>query len=84
FFRERPELSIVVNVTSDTPIPVVVKYLAKHSSITDLTDELSRSLAAAPDVVASGGLADVYRATRFDGTQLAIKCLRQHDSKYIK
>jgi len=73
-----------VNVTSDTPIPVLVQYLAKHSSITDLTDELSHSLTGAPDVVASGGLANVYRATRSDGTPLAIKCLRQHDPKHIK
>ncbi|KAG9100674.1 hypothetical protein FS749_013721 [Ceratobasidium sp. UAMH 11750] len=34
--------------------------------------------------MASGGLADVYRITRPNGTQLAIKCLRQHDSKHVK
>ncbi|KAG8702462.1 hypothetical protein FRC08_003474 [Ceratobasidium sp. 394] len=70
--------------TSPQPIPTVVQYLANHSNIPDLTDELSHLLAVALDVVASGGLADVYRVTRSGGTQLAIKCLRQHDSKYMK
>ncbi|KAG9105246.1 hypothetical protein FRC07_009456, partial [Ceratobasidium sp. 392] len=84
FFRERPDLSIVVNITSDTPLPTVVKYLAKHSNITDLTDELSRSLTVSPYAVARGGLSDVYRAVRSDGTQVAIKCLREHDPKHVK
>ncbi|KAG9074327.1 hypothetical protein FS749_014126, partial [Ceratobasidium sp. UAMH 11750] len=84
FFRARPELSIVVNITSDTPIPTVVQYLAKHSSITDLTDELSYLLAVTPGAVASGGLSEVYRVARPDGTQLAIKCLKQHDPKHAK
>ncbi|KAG9121307.1 hypothetical protein FRC07_002775, partial [Ceratobasidium sp. 392] len=84
FFRERPDLSIVVSITSDTPLPTVVKYLAKHSSITDLTDELSRSLTVSPYAVARGGLSDVYRAARSDGTQVAIKCLRELDPKHVK
>jgi len=84
FFLEHPELSIIVNITSDTPIPIVVHYLAKHSSITDLTDELSHSHAITPHAVATGGLSDVYCATRSDGTQLAIKCLRKHDPKHVK
>ncbi|KAG8741496.1 hypothetical protein FRC10_002747 [Ceratobasidium sp. 414] len=84
FFREHPDLSIVVNVTSDTPLATVVQYLAKHSSITNLSDELSHSLTVSPYAVARGGLSDVYLATRPDGTRVAIKCLRQHDPKHVK
>ncbi|KAG8739657.1 hypothetical protein FRC12_016247, partial [Ceratobasidium sp. 428] len=84
FFREHPELSVAVNITSDTPLPTVVQWLANRSSITDLTDELARPLTVSPFAVARGGLSDVYRATRSNGAQLAIKCLRQHDPKHIK
>ncbi|KAG8699147.1 hypothetical protein FRC09_006816, partial [Ceratobasidium sp. 395] len=84
FFREHPELSVAVNITSDTPLLTVVQWLASRSSITDLTDELSRSLTVTSAPIARGGLSDVYRATRPDGTQLAIKCLRRHDSKHVK
>ncbi|KAG8719380.1 hypothetical protein FRC08_002979 [Ceratobasidium sp. 394] len=65
------------------PLPAVVQYLAKHSNITDLTDELSRS-GITSYAIARGGYSDVYRATRSDGTILAIKCLRQHDAKHVK
>ncbi|KAG8729641.1 hypothetical protein FRC10_003537, partial [Ceratobasidium sp. 414] len=81
FFREHPQLSAVLNITQETPLPTVVQYLAKHSNITDLTDELAR---VSPYAVARGGYSDVYRATRSDGTQLAIKCLRHHDPKHVK
>ncbi|KAG8775490.1 hypothetical protein FRC12_001447 [Ceratobasidium sp. 428] len=84
FFREHPELSVAINITSDTPLLTVVQWLASRSSITDLTDELSRSLTVTPFAVARGGLSDVYRATRSNGAQLAIKCLRQHDPKHVK
>ncbi|KAG8695383.1 hypothetical protein FRC09_009189, partial [Ceratobasidium sp. 395] len=84
FFREHPELSVAINITSDTPLLTVVQWLASRSSVTDLTDELSRSLTVTSAPIARGGLSDVYRATRPDGTQLAIKCLRRHDSKHVK
>ncbi|KAG8741492.1 hypothetical protein FRC10_002743 [Ceratobasidium sp. 414] len=84
FFREHPELSIVVNITSDTPLAIVVQYLAQHSSITNLSAELSNSMTVSQYAVARGGLSDVYLATRPDGTRVAIKCLRQHDPKHIK
>ncbi|KAG8793300.1 hypothetical protein FRC12_003175 [Ceratobasidium sp. 428] len=84
FFRKYPQLSVVINITSDTPFLTVVQWLASHSSITDFTDELSRSLAVTSAPIARGGLSDVYRATRSDGTQLAIKCLRRHDPKHVK
>ncbi|KAG8721725.1 hypothetical protein FRC08_010861 [Ceratobasidium sp. 394] len=75
---------MTANRISPQPIPIVVQYLAEHSSITDLTEEVSRSLVVASHPVASGGLSDVYLGTRPDGSQLAIKCLRQHDPKHIK
>ncbi|KAG8750703.1 GTP-binding protein of the rab [Ceratobasidium sp. 428] len=83
-FHEHNKLSAVVNITSDTPLSTVVRWLASHSSITDLTAELSRSVTVTSSAVARGGLSDVYRATRPDGTHLAIKCLRQHDPKHVK
>ncbi|KAG8695278.1 hypothetical protein FRC08_007921 [Ceratobasidium sp. 394] len=77
-------LSTVVNITSDTPLPAVVRYLATHSSIADLTDELSHFPAVSMHPVTSTALSDIYRATRSDGTRLAIKCLRQSDPKHAK
>jgi hypothetical protein len=65
------------------PLPVVVTYLTTQSSIPDLTDDLSRSqISEYP--IARGGLADVYRATRSDGVQVAVKCLRQQENKHVK
>ncbi|KAG8779672.1 hypothetical protein FRC12_023969, partial [Ceratobasidium sp. 428] len=84
FFDEHPELSVVVDITSDTPLPTVVRWLASRSSITNLTDQLSRSLTITPFAVARGGVSDVYCATRSDETYWAIKCLRQHDPKHLK
>jgi len=72
-----------VIITSDTPIPTVVQFLAKKSSITNLTDELSHPWTVSQFPAARGGYADVYRATRSDRTQVAIKCLRQHDLKHV-
>ncbi|KAG8710601.1 hypothetical protein FRC09_000058 [Ceratobasidium sp. 395] len=63
---------------------MVVRWFAVFSSITDLTDELSDPSTVIPFAVARGGLSDVYRATRWDGSQIAIKCLRQHDPKHCK
>ncbi|KAG8744377.1 hypothetical protein FRC10_010264 [Ceratobasidium sp. 414] len=73
-----------VVITQETPLSTVIQYLAKHSSVIDLTDELSRSLSVSPCAVARGGFSDIYRATLPNGTQLAIKCLRQHDPKHVK
>ncbi|KAG9092108.1 hypothetical protein FS749_016004, partial [Ceratobasidium sp. UAMH 11750] len=71
-----PPAPVTIDVAPDTPAPVVVQYLVAQANITDITDELSDPTTVSPDVVAYGYTSEVYRATRPDGTQLAIKCIR--------
>ncbi|KAG8717304.1 hypothetical protein FRC09_014476 [Ceratobasidium sp. 395] len=77
--------TVVVAITSDTPLPTVIQWLTSYARIADLTSELARDTAiTSPFVAAHGGVADVYRVTRSDRKQLAIKCLRRHDPKHVK
>ncbi|KAG9079190.1 hypothetical protein FS749_008747 [Ceratobasidium sp. UAMH 11750] len=63
-------------------------YFTDASGIQDLTQQFrSDSCHCSPHPIACGGLADVYRATLGDGTQVAVKCLRRtthSDSKELK
>ncbi|KAG8774316.1 hypothetical protein FRC12_002053 [Ceratobasidium sp. 428] len=77
--------TVVVAITSDTPLPTVIQWLTSYARIADLTSELARDTAiTSPFVAAHGGVADVYRVTRSDRKQLAIKCLRRYDPKHVK
>jgi hypothetical protein len=70
--------------TAVQPLQDVIAYLTKHSSISNLTDDLAQAQSVTTRPIAQGGLADVYRATMSDGTQLAVKCLRQQNNKHVK
>ncbi|KAG9095772.1 hypothetical protein FRC07_011032, partial [Ceratobasidium sp. 392] len=63
-------------------------YFTEASGVQDLTGQfISDSFHCSPHPIACGGLADVYRATLGDGTQVAVKCLRRtthSDSKELK
>jgi len=84
FFRLHPFLLRPVNITADTPLPMVITHLAKFSGIPDLTDVLDHPQSFSEYPIARGGLADVYRLIRTDGVQLAVKCLRQQENKHVK
>ncbi|KAG8738693.1 hypothetical protein FRC10_006577 [Ceratobasidium sp. 414] len=63
-------------------------YFTDDSGVQDLTEQFtSDSSRCSLHPIACGGLADVYRATLDDGTQVAVKCLRRtthSDSKELK
>ncbi|KAG8782681.1 hypothetical protein FRC12_020570 [Ceratobasidium sp. 428] len=88
FFNIHPWLSTNFAVTASTPLEHIIAYFVEASDVQDLTHQLgSDSCRCSPRPIACGGLADVYRATLGDGTQLAIKCLRRtthSDSKELK
>jgi hypothetical protein len=63
-------------------LPIVLASLIKHSSIADFTDDLER-LRIHENPITKGSLADIYRATKSDGVQIAVKCLRQYDGTHL-
>ncbi|KAG9124905.1 hypothetical protein FRC07_009779, partial [Ceratobasidium sp. 392] len=65
------------------PIETVVEYLITESGIPELTADLSRAQSIVGPIV-SGGFADVYKVTSWDGSHLAVKCLRQQGNKGVK
>ncbi|KAG8718419.1 hypothetical protein FRC09_012689 [Ceratobasidium sp. 395] len=88
FFEIHPWLSTNFAITASTPLEHIIAYFIEASDVQDLTRQLeSDSCHCSPHPIACGGLADVYRATLSDGTQLAVKCLRRtthSDSKELK
>ncbi|KAF8601245.1 kinase-like protein [Ceratobasidium sp. AG-I] len=87
FFRVHPWLSHSFAITTSTPLDHVVAYFTDTAGIQNLTFQLEHALNCSSHPIVCGGLADIYRATLQDGTQVAIKCLRRtthSDSKEMK
>lgn len=83
FFLANPEWRLIT-IEVNTPLPMVVDYLASHSKIPNLTEQLSDASTRTLSVAARTGLSDIYCLALSDGTQVAVKCLRQHDPKHVK
>ncbi|QRV77067.1 Tyrosine kinase specific for activated [Ceratobasidium sp. AG-Ba] len=83
FLRANPEWRLVT-IDANTPLPAVLDYLASHSKIPNLTDQLSEASTRTLSVAARTGLSDIYCLVLSDGIEVAVKCLRQHDPKHVK
>lgn len=87
FFESHPWLSITFRISSITPPAHVVSYFRDLTDIRTITSDLATAQTVTAYPVVHGGLADIYRATLADGTQVAVKRLRQRpegDSKELK
>ncbi|KAF8594158.1 kinase-like protein [Ceratobasidium sp. AG-I] len=78
FFYRHPWLSTTFRISSSTPLDQILAYFRDVAGIPLITSELMRAKGISSQAIAQGGLADIYRATLEDGSQVAVKRLRQH------
>ncbi|QRV91852.1 Tyrosine kinase specific for activated [Ceratobasidium sp. AG-Ba] len=63
----------LITIDVNTPLPTVVDYLASHSKIPNLTEQLSDASTRTLSVAARTGLSDIYCLALSDGMQVAVK-----------
>ncbi|KAF8601055.1 kinase-like protein [Ceratobasidium sp. AG-I] len=77
FFITYPWLSASFKITSTTPLERILAYFRNLANVRVMTSALANAQEITSQPVAHGGLADIYRVTLVDGSQVAVKRLRQ-------
>ncbi|KAF8597229.1 kinase-like protein [Ceratobasidium sp. AG-I] len=77
FFNHHPWLLSQFLVSSSTPLEHTLAYFRDIAGIPIVTSKLVRAQGTNGQPIAHGGLADIFRITLEDGSQVAIKRLRQ-------
>ncbi|KAF8600010.1 kinase-like protein [Ceratobasidium sp. AG-I] len=69
-------------ITPSVPIQSVVAHFTEKAGLKDYSTRLQEAENAPTEPIARGGFSNIYRVTLQDGSELAVKCLRNTNSQY--